>query len=144
MRGAVAGLALLCGPVLAQGVYTWTDAQGRTHFGDRPPAAGAAAVATPAAPLPDAGAADRRAAQQRLLDAYSEERREQREQAERTQRDERARSERCARARDQARGLEVAGQVYVLDGRGQRQYLGDGARSQALAKARDDVRRWCP
>ncbi|MCU0934770.1 MAG: DUF4124 domain-containing protein [Gammaproteobacteria bacterium] len=144
MRWAVAGLALLCGPVLAQGVYKWTDAQGRTHFGDRPPPAGAAAVATPPAPAPDAAAADRRAQQQRLLDAFSEERREQREQADRAQREERARNERCARARDQARGLEAAGQVYVLDGQGRRQYLNDGGRSQALAKAREDVRRWCP
>ncbi len=144
MRWAVAGLALLCGPALAEGVYKWTDAQGRTQYGDRPPAAGAAAVRTPAALPPEPGAGERKAQQQRLLDAFAEERREQKERAEQAQREEQTRARHCARARDQARGLEVAGQVYVLDGRGQRQYLDDGARSQALAKAREDVRRWCP
>lgn len=145
MRWAAVGLALLCGPALAEGVYKWTDAQGRTQYGDRPPAAGAATVRTPVAPpAPDAGSDERKAQQRRLLDAFSEERREQKERTEQAQREEQTRAGHCARARDRARGLEVAGQVYVLDGQGQRQYLDDGARSQALAKAREDVRRWCP
>lgn len=144
MRWAAAGLALLWAPVLAQGVYKWTDAQGRTQYGDRPPAAGAATLRTPEAPPADPTAGERRAQQQRLLDAFSAERQEEKERAERAQRQEQERAERCARARDQARGIEVAGQVYVLDGQGQRQFLDDSARSKALGKAREEVRRWCP
>lgn len=31
-------LAILAGDLCQAGVYTWKDAQGQTHFGDRPPA----------------------------------------------------------------------------------------------------------
>lgn len=40
---------LLCGTAAAAGVYQWTDAQGRVHFGDRPQSG--AASQRPQAPI---------------------------------------------------------------------------------------------
>ncbi len=43
MRALLALLAILAAPASAAGdVYKWTDAEGRVHFGDRPPADAAA------------------------------------------------------------------------------------------------------
>jgi uncharacterized protein DUF4124 len=66
-RGFVAALLAMSlaasGPATAQALYRWTDAQGKTHFGDRPPkdAIGLTRVDTggegntlPATPLPPA------------------------------------------------------------------------------------------
>lgn len=48
------------GDAVAQGVYKWTDANGVTHYGDRPPAtADAESVAIDPAPAIDAAAASR-------------------------------------------------------------------------------------
>ncbi len=38
LRNVVLNLMLLAQPVLADGINKWTDANGRVHFGDSPPA----------------------------------------------------------------------------------------------------------
>ena len=43
MRIAMLGAALAATPAWAQ-VYKWVDEQGRTHYGEKPPAKGAAQV----------------------------------------------------------------------------------------------------
>ena len=83
MRWTVLGLALLASPVLGQAVYKWADEQGRIHYGDRPGHSNASSVGTRAPPAPtlDTEAAERRVQQRRLLEAFVEERREQKERA---------------------------------------------------------------
>ena len=144
MRWVGTGLIMLLTlPAAGEEVYRWTDDHGRVHFGDRPAGALARPVELQRAPAPDAVAAERRERQQRLLDAFEQDRREAQEQAARARREEDVRRERCAHARDQARGVEEAGVVYELDAAGNRRYLSDGAREQALAQVRHAVERWC-
>jgi len=145
MRWTVLGLALLASPVLGQAVYKWADEQGRIHYGDRPGRSNASSVGTRAPPAPtlDTEAAERRVQQRRLLEAFVEERREQKERAVQTEHNEQVRVANCAQARDQVRGMETAGRIYDLDGQGNRRYLDEAARSSALARAREAVNRWC-
>ena len=64
-------------PAVAE-VYRWVDPDGQVHYGERPPPQGARKIELPEAsessPQPDREAAERRARQQRLLDAYEHER----------------------------------------------------------------------
>jgi hypothetical protein len=145
MRWAVLlGVALLASPAFGQAVYKWTDEQGRVHYGDRPTHSNASSVGTTAPPASDPAAVERRVQEQRLLEAFAEERREQKERAVKAEQDEKTRVANCARARDQVRGIQTAGQVYELDGQGNRRYLDDTRRSSALARARENVAHWCP
>jgi hypothetical protein len=98
--------------VAAAEVHRWTDAEGRVHYGDRPPA-GSQSVpvttgASPSQPVPSD--AERLERQQRMLDAYRQER-EEKQQAEARHKAEEAERERnCALARDAlGRHLRAAG-----------------------------------
>ncbi len=42
LTGSAIALLLLCSPLVQADIFTWTDAQGRVHYGDRPPADSAA------------------------------------------------------------------------------------------------------
>jgi hypothetical protein len=135
--------ALLALAAVGEEMYRWTDERGQVHYGDRPGRAQAQSIAAPRAPVPEPGQAERQARQQRLLEAFDEERRRNVEQSTQKARDEQVRVTRCALARDYLRGLESAGQIYRLAANGERVYLEDTDRARALAEARDDVDHWC-
>jgi hypothetical protein len=135
--------AMAMGPVSAAEVYRWTDADGRVHYGSRPPqdAAGARSVELPEAPGGAARAADldsaqRRDRQRRLLEAYSHERRQKQaaaaESAERRQEQER----RCRALQAQWRRLAFSGPVYFKRDDGTRDFLSDERRAAEQARLR--------
>lgn len=126
-------------------VYKWTDADGRVHFGDRPPPGDAETVQLPAAATdtPAALPAQRLDQQRRLLRAYDEERRQKRDARAQAQRDAEERRRRCAEARDDLHNREVAGGLYRLGPDGQREFLNDAERERAVAAARGAVEQWC-
>jgi hypothetical protein len=140
-------MLLVCasGPSAAAEVYKWTDAEGRVHFGDRPPRSGADAVPLSrktqpsAAPTPD----ERLDKQRRLLHAFEEERRQQRDTQAQAQQEKATRQRNCAEARDDLRNQEVAGALYRLGADGQRVYLDAAERARALEETRTAVRHWC-
>jgi hypothetical protein len=144
MRRLMAGLlALAALPAGADGIYRWADEQGRVHFGDRPSSAQAREVHAARAPLRDPGSAERLDRQRRLLEAFATERREQAERAAQAREEADARTTRCAWAREEVRGLERGGRVYELDPDGNRRYLDDAGRNDALVRAREVVAQWC-
>jgi len=100
---AAVTLALAAQGAGAEGVYKWTDAQGRVHFGDRPPGEASttaiAPLAPPAAPAPTD--AERAVRQQRLLDMYRDERLEKEEREAKQKAEDEERRRRCAHAKDQ-------------------------------------------
>jgi hypothetical protein len=100
-------------------------------------------VRTGSAPAVEPAAAERRALQQRLLDAYARDRRDHREQQAVALKRAERRAESCLLARDRLRALEDAGPVYELDPAGKRRYLDDSARAAATGRARDTVAYWC-
>jgi hypothetical protein len=145
-RLIAAALLVLAAPgASAEGVYRWTDAQGRVHFGDRPPGDGpSTAIAPPAPPAaPAPTAAERAARQQRLLDAYRDERLEKQELEAKQKAEEDDRRRRCAQARDRLARYQSSGRIYDPQPNGERRYLNDGERDAEIRTARNEVGRWC-
>ncbi|MBI5461344.1 MAG: DUF4124 domain-containing protein [Gammaproteobacteria bacterium] len=139
-------LLLLCigGMSASAEVYRWTDAEGRAHFGDRPPLSGARSVDVPAntgspAPTP----AERLEKQRALLRAFEEERRQHRDVREKTQHDKAERQRNCVQARDRLQSYEHSSGIYDLDAQGERVFLDDTQREQFMAERRQDVETWC-
>ncbi|WJW75662.1 DUF4124 domain-containing protein [Thiohalobacter sp. IOR34] len=147
MRCARGGLLVLLfsAGLAAAEVYRWTDAEGRVHFGDRPPASGAEVVPLRSAPSA-AGApdeAERRARQQRLLQAYGEERLKKKEAARRQAADAAARRRRCLDVRDRLRRYQRGVPLYRLDDAGRRVYLEEAQRAALIGRLQRAERELC-
>ena len=129
----------------AEGIYRWTDAQGRVHFGDRPPGEGRSApIAAPVVPAaPAASEAERAERRQRLLDMYRDERIEKQEREAEEKAEEEDRRRRCAYARDRLARYEQSGRVYEPLPNGERRYLSEGERDAEIRTTRNEIARWC-
>ncbi len=140
------GWLLLCGmalPLPAE-VYQWTDANGQTHFSDRPPTSGASAVDLPAPPAaPATTPAERLEQQQKLLRAFDEERRQARDAREQAKQDKAERQRKCNIARDRLRSLESSSAIYNLDANGERVYMDHSLRDGYIAERRQAVEEFC-
>jgi len=140
----MAVLMLFTGMASAR-VYKCTDASGGVLYRDSPcddRTHSLRKLETPA----DGGADDTDARMQktrRLLGAMREERLQKEQAAEEEKAKQEQRRKRCNYARDHLRNLERAGRVYRLDESGQRVYLPDDGREQAVEKARASVQHWC-
>ena len=143
-------LSCLLAPAVSAEVYKWTDAEGRVHFGDRPPGRDAESVTIRGAGKDDANdyqapvtPADRAAKQRRLLNAFEEERRQKQEQKDEARNKKMERQRSCAKARDELEGLLTHGRIYNLDKDGNRVYLDGPGRDRAIADARREVEHRC-
>ncbi|AKH20942.1 DUF4124 domain-containing protein [Sedimenticola thiotaurini] len=137
---------------LADGaVYRWVDENGRTQFGDRPPAGRSAeelqikSRPTPGSDGTDApaNAEQRRELQQRMLDAYRDEREAKQQAREKKAAQEAKRKRACTQAKDQLRSFEAAGALYKLQPDGSRRYLSDQEYQAVLRKTRERVKQYC-
>lgn len=140
------GIAALTavGPGLAAGVYRWVDEGGDVHYGDRPPGKeGAMRIEIEAAPAPAPEDARRRAKTQRLLDALQSERNRQQAEAAQANADKARRERNCQAARRRVALYQRANNVSRRGSDGERVYLSDEERAQALAQARTIVGQWC-
>jgi hypothetical protein len=138
-------LALAAHGAVAEGVYRWTDAQGRVHFGDRPPGDDTSmAIAPPAPPAATAPSdVERAVRRQRLLDMYRDERLEREEREAKEKSEDEDRRQRCALARDRLERYEGSPRIYDPQPNGERRYLSDGERDAEIRTARNEVARWC-
>ncbi|MCB1909998.1 MAG: DUF4124 domain-containing protein [Rhodocyclaceae bacterium] len=138
-------------PVAAEQIYRWTDDRGVTHYSSSPPADRVSKEldlgGAEAAPANNEAArqrvqrdienANRMTAERRQREAASAARERQlREEA-------RRRIERCGLARQQLGVLSRGGPVYSRDRAGNRVYLDDSERDQAIERARQEVREAC-
>jgi hypothetical protein len=144
-RLAAVTLCLAACAAFGEGVYKWTDAQGRVHFGDRPPGGAASTgIAPPSAPAATPPTdAERASRQQRLLDMYRDERLEKEEREAKQKADEEERRRRCAYARDRLDRYQRSTRIYDPQPSGERRYLSDGERDAEIRTAQNEVARWC-
>ncbi len=135
--------ALLPAAAFAQ-VYSWKDASGKVHYGDRPPADKQVETRKVAPPPPassDAEAA-RQAAEKKLAE------REKKAEAETKQPAEdpaqaRIREENCRNAKANLAAIE-SGQIrFRMTETGEREALDGAVREAELARARKAVGDWC-
>lgn len=136
--------ALLPAAAFAE-VYSWKDASGKAHYGDRPPVGKQAETRKLAPPPPvadDAKAAQRAVAEKRL----AERERQVKEKANPTAEDPAQamlREENCRNAKANLAGIE-SGQIrYRLTATGEREALDGAVREAELASARKHVAKWC-
>ena len=128
-------------------VFKWVDANGVTHYGEKPPANQKAKEvklreATPRSSV-DAGPA---AYSANLKDKEQDlrRRREEREQEESRRVVQKAQNEAaCRGARAHLHDLRSTPKLYDLNERGERVYLGDAERTQRLAKHEAEYNRHC-
>jgi hypothetical protein len=137
-------MLLLSGATASAGVFKCTDTGGNVQYRDTPCDSSTHSLRKLGESAPGAVAPDARMEKtQRLLDAIRDERLQKEQLEEKARTDELQQRRHCNRARDYLRNLERAGRVYDLDESGNRVYLPDDAREQALAQARENVRHWC-
>lgn len=140
-------LTLLCLlPLSANaGVYKWVDANGQTHFGDRPPAEAASSeVAVKAAPAGvDAGARKRH---QRMTE-FLEQQQDQREarQAAGAKAEEKAekQAELCRTLRARLKHLASVSTFYNINDQGERVYVNEAENTRIREDFRKKVRSTC-
>lgn len=140
------GLALIS---LAQqgssaGVYRWVDDQGKVHYGDRPPSKDKARpIEMESAPAPAPDDHERRARTRRLLDAMESERDREKKQAAQAKAEKTRRERNCEVARRHVTLYQRANKISRVGADGNRIYLSDEERDQALTHARSQVDSWC-
>lgn len=126
-------------------VYRWIDANGNTHFGDRPPANASSREVNVNAPEVnnDASAQER---QQRMQDFLSEQQKErvarQAEQAKLAEQ-EAMKAELCTRMRAELKNLARVSTFYRLDENGDRVYVTDEENEQVRKDFRRKVKEAC-
>ncbi len=147
MRLPTLALLLACLlPAVSQAqVYSWKDASGKIHYGDRPPAAKPGETRKLAAPPHVDADAERKA----FLERQAEEREKRQKAGEETKQkqeaseDEQKRVENCQRAKSNLTSLE-SGQIrFAIGPDGERKALDGDFREAELARARKAVSDWC-
>ena len=142
---AFAVVALFAATAANAQVYEWKDAQGKTHYADKPPI-GTSPVKKIAAPESSAPSSS---PQKTTADRELEFRKRQKEAQESTEKaaKEQAlsadRKESCDNARRALEVLESGERIALRDGQGERYYLDEGQRQQEAAKARQTIQASC-
>jgi hypothetical protein len=128
-------------------VYSWKDADGKIHYGDRPPGAqqsDSRKLAAPPAATADVEAARKANVEKQLTER--EKQQKDKESAAKTQEAQAATKEReegCRQAKANLAAIE-SGQVrYTLDAQGERVALDGAVRNAELARAQKNVDSWC-
>jgi hypothetical protein len=79
----------------------------------------------------------------KLLRAYEDERRQQRDQQAREKAEKAERQRNCNHARDRLRNISAAGNLYRMDENGKRIVLTDTERDRAIEQARQEIAERC-
>jgi hypothetical protein len=137
-------LAFFMGPAHAE-LYKWTDSQGKVHYTDQPPTVNAQTIKSP-----QSGQAETTTQATQTLnekDQAYQKRREEAEQArlkaEKEAEQERIKRENCTKARNNLNTLQNTSRVYTTNAAGQRTYMDDAARADALANSQKAVSDFC-
>lgn len=125
-------------------VYSWKDASGKTHYGDRPPAARQADSRKLAAPPPADAEAHKAFTEKQM--AEREKQQKAQDEAKKSGEDQsqaKQREENCLQARNNLSAIE-SGQIrFSIDAKGERTALDGAARDAEIARARQAADSWC-
>lgn len=135
-------LLLLSSAATAQ-VYSWKDASGKIHYGDRPPAE-REARRVPGAPAATADVETaRKTAAERKFAEREKQATSESKQATEDPAQQRIREENCRRAKATLAALESGEIRFSLNEKGERIALDGAAREAELSRARASVADWC-
>ena len=135
---------LFCAWPVYAGIYRWVDADGKVHFGDRPPAAETKEEMTiPQTPASPGTSSDRATDRKRLLEQIQTERENRREEARKRADKKKERERRCVLAKDRLRIYTESSSLYDLTQDGERRVLSFEERERVTTNAEQAVKRWC-
>ncbi len=111
-------------------VYKWVDENGRTHYGEKPPAADAEEmkIKSSASPADSSGKSPEEinAERERLLKVYEEERQQKEEEKLEQENRQAELREKCMELENKLQDMKEGGaQYYRVDESGKRQYVSD-------------------
>jgi hypothetical protein len=144
LAAALCAVALVAVPASAA-LYKWTDENGRTVYGDTPPAGvKAEKVNAPSAPANPNAVRDM-AATDAQIKARQRARAEEDAKAEKAQADAKAKLERCAAIRGNIQTMRSPAQVYKYNEKGEKIYLEAPDREKNIADSENLLRNLnCP
>ena len=126
-------------------LYKWTDGQGKVHYSDQPPTVSAQTIK-----VPQAGQAETTTQATQSLNDQDQAYQKRREEAEKARvksekeaEQARIQRENCAKARNNLNTLQNTPRVYTNNAAGQRTYMDDAARTNALANTQKAVSDFC-
>lgn len=145
-------VALCAAPAAAQ-MYKWVDEKGVTHYSEKPPPGRKAqqmqsAPAAPSAPAASpAEAASTWSDKERDFKRRSIERDQDEQKKRKKESDERQRvamrREQCMEAQGDIAALNEQRPIYWINEKGEREYLKDGDRPEAMRRAKERVEAYC-
>ncbi|MBY6071830.1 MULTISPECIES: DUF4124 domain-containing protein [Marinobacter] len=140
-------LTLLCLlPLSANaGVYKWVDANGQTHFGDRPPAKAASSeVSVKAAPASvDAGVRERHQKMTEFLEQQQEEREARQAASAKAEEKAETQAELCRKLRARLKYLASVSTFYNVNDQGERVFVSEAENTRIREDFREKVRSTC-
>jgi len=139
---------LLILPASAQPeVYKWVDQNGRTHYGEKPPARTQSKQLDikPSSTPPNDGVSqqEHKNRRQKLLRAYEEERLQREDKRLKSRQDSAKRKRQCSSARNRQRVVEGGYRLFDYDEQGNRVFLDAKAIEKERAKSAREVKRFC-
>jgi FKBP-type peptidyl-prolyl cis-trans isomerase len=146
---ALTSIFLLClsSQSIAGKIYKWTDNEGNTHYGERPPSQQAKQIKVrkgpSSAPAPTAKPGNQQEATKKLLDAFDKERKDKKEAATKTAAEKERRDKNCSSAKRRIAGLKFGGRQYEVTEQGERRYLSGTDIQQRTAEAQKVADKWC-
>lgn len=126
-------------------VYQWTDANGQTHFGDRPPVqVSPKEVRINAAPVQtDVTARDRQQKMTEFLEQQQQEREEQQAAAAKARQQAEQQEERCNKLQARLKHMERISTFYNINQNGEREYVSEEENQQIRDRFRAKVKETC-
>jgi hypothetical protein len=141
----------------AHAQYKWIDKDGKTRYGDTPPAGvkatkmGAPASGEAPSAVPSSATAAKDAKKGPLTPAEQEQEYRRRQEATKKEQEKSAKAsqaeaekvDNCNRAREYQRTLELGQRVMRTDAKGERYYMDDAQMAQELVKVKQTVQQVC-
>lgn len=145
MNGLLILVCLLITPIAQAGTYRWVDENGRTHFGDRPPANTAADEVTLKAttPSPDEAVRQRKQRMNEFLEQTEQERAERNKTEAEQQAKATKHAVRCQALRARLKFLKSVSGIYRLNSEGERVFVDDEENERLRREFRARVQSEC-
>ena len=128
-------------------IYKWTDANGKIHYGERPPGGKAEQIklkrSSPYKSAPAKASSNKGDASSKFLESVATERKEKKEATDKLAKEKEINDKNCSLARRQVAGLKQGGRKYEVNEQGERAYLDDTAIQDRLNEAKNNVEKWC-
>jgi hypothetical protein len=127
----------------AAGIYKWQDADGKTHFSDKPPPdVEAETIKAPTAPAAQNAGTELEALTERVEENYQRRMEQRAEQAREREEAEKIAAH-CADTRAKLERLQTSTRRQIINAQGEREFLPEEQRQAWMRQAREELEKHC-